>query len=417
VWIALDLVELLQILGQMVVYLFNDWAVLLPLLFLFVQTVGYLLLVTALALSHHKTDAFPDKMSSKRLPSFSIIVPAYNEEKRIEKKLENTFSLRYPRDLLEVIVVDDGSTDDTPEILGRLKEKYSPCLKVLREERSGKSAADDLGLKNSVGDVVVISDADTFLNPDALHYAAGDFADSSVGGVTCHVRSREGPGEAEVISLNQRIAFYIKRKENDLGLVPGMSGPFAAFRRNLIDHFDSGVYACDMDIALQVRKSRHHVVYDDRIVGLVEPHGRDFKSLFRYVKHTFKGAISMFLRHHDLLYSRKRGLLSNVVALQYLVLPLLAPLVFVFLMVYVLWKMLFSPYGLIFYGLISLFFMLYFFAKKIASGSVVSKIFDLILVRVVTYLTCFYVYFDYLQDSSGIWDTSFSRKRKVKMSK
>lgn len=402
---ALNLVDWLLILGRMIVYLFNDWAVLLPILFLLVQTVGYVLLIVTLASLRQKKDSVQGGSLSEKLPSFSIVIPAHNEEKNIEQKLDNTFSLQYPKDLLEVIVVDDGSTDGTPEVLGHLAEKYSSNLKVLRQERGGKSSADDLGLKNSVGEIVVISDADTFLNPEALHYAAEDFADPSAGGVTCHVRSTNKQGEIEVISLNQRIGFYLREKENDLGLVPGMSGPFAAFRRNLISHFDPGVYACDMDVALLVRKSGHRVVYDERIVGYTWPHGRDFRNLVRYVKHTFKGDISMFLRHHDLLYSRKQGLLSKVVALEYLVLPLLAPFVFVFLMVYVLWKMLFSPYVLIFYGMISLFFAVYFLSKKIASRSIISRILDLILVRVVTYLACLYAYLDYVKDRSGIWGT------------
>lgn len=403
----LNLSDWLLILGQMVIYLFSDWVVLLPLLFIFIQTVGYVLLVATLA-SLRRGKSTPQNIAlPKKLPSFSVVIPAHNEEKNIKHKLENTFSLRYPRDLLEVIVVDDGSTDETPEILDRLKEKYSPHLKVLRQKRGGKSAADDLGLKNSAGEIVVISDADTFLNPDALYYAVEDFADSSVGGVTCHVRSTDEQGDTEVISLNQRIGFYIRKKENDLWSVPGMSGPFGAFRKKLISHFDPGVYACDMDIALLVQKSGHRVVYDERIVGYTWPHGRDYRSLVRYVKHTFKGDICMFLRHWDLLFKRGQSLFANVMALQYLVLPLLAPSVFVFLMVYVLWKMLLSPYALIFYGLISLFFMLYFFTKKVAGSSAVSKVFDLVLVRVVTYLTCFYVYFDYLKDRSGLWDTHY----------
>lgn len=402
---ALNLVELLLTLGQMIVYLFNDWAVLLCFLFVLVQTVGYAILITTLASLRQKTGSLQRRLPTNKLLSFSIVIPAYNEEKNIEKKLENTFGLRYPRDLFEVIVVDDGSTDNTPEILALMKEKYSSNLKVLRQERGGKSAADDLGLKNSVGEIVVISDADTFLNSEALYCAADDFADSSVGGVTCHVRSVCDQGETEVISLNKKIAFYLRKKENELGSVPGMSGPFAAFRRKLVGHFDSGVYACDMDIAFLVWKSEHRVVYDERIVGYTWPHGRDYRSLVRYVKHTFKGAISMFLRHHDALYSRKQGLLSNVVALQYQVLPLLTPLVFVFLMLYTLWKMFFSPYALIFYGMISLFFVLYFFAKTVAASSVVTRVFDLVLVRAVTYVACLRVYFDYIRDKRGIWDT------------
>ena len=402
---VLNMSDSLSILGQMIIYLFSDWVVLLGLAFFLVQTLGYVLLVTALAwtrsgkkLSVERENVVP----LKELPRFTIIIPAYNEEKNIEKKLTNAYSLKYPQYLLEVIVVDDGSTDETPTILEELKRTRFPSLKVLRQKRTGKSSAQNLGLKDSVGEIVVISDADTFLNPEALFYAASDFMDPSVGGVTCKVQSVNG---YEVTNLNQKIAFFIKKKENVIGSVLGMSGPFTAFRRPLIDRFDPSVYACDMDVALLVRKAGFRVVCDDRIVGYLKPHGRDYKSVVRSIKHTFKGDICMFLRHHDLLFTRRHGLSGSVMALQYLLLPLIAPLVFVFMMFYVVWKVLMGPFWSVFFAVAIFLLAFYLLMRKVARGSVVLQFLDLVFLRVVTYLTCFYVYFEYLKDRSGVWDT------------
>ena len=396
--------DVLSLLGELAIFLLSDLIVMLCLFFFFMQTFGYLIIIASLSkIRRRKHGSLKNASYPAKLPSFTIIIPAYNEEKNLEKKLANTFELKYPKNLLEVIVVDDGSTDNTPKILEVLKERYFPHLKVMRQRRSGKSAAMDLGLQNSTGEMVVVSDADTFLESEALHYAIEDFANPVVGGVTCYVQTINGD---EVSDLNKRIFFFLRSKENALGSVLGMSGPFAAFRRSLIDHFDAGVYACDMDVGILIRKSGHRVVYDERIVGYTEPLGRDYRGVVRYIKHTFKGAITMFLRYHDLLFNRTYSLYGNVIAFQYLLMPLIAPLIFAFMTVYVVWKVLMSPYYLVFFGALVLLLMFYALIRKVAGSSVISKLLDLVFLRVITYLTCLYVYFDYIKDKSGMWDTN-----------
>lgn len=298
--------------------------------------------------------------------------------------------------------MDDGSTDNTLSVLEKLKSRF-PSLKVLRQQRCGKSSAQNLGLKEAIGEIIVISDADTSLNSEALLYAMEDFSNPSIGGVTCHIKTMD---DLSVVDLNQRIWSFMRSKENILGSVSGMSGPFAAFRRSLISGFDSGVYACDMDIGLLVRKAGFRVLYDRRIVGSLAPHWQDYRSVVKYIRHTFKGDICMFLRHHDLLLNRTNGLYGSLSAFQYLLLPLIAPLVFAFLAVYVVWKVLMSPYYLVFFGILVLLLMFYALIRRVAGSSVISKLLDLVFLRVITYLTCLYVYFDYIKDKSGMWDTN-----------
>lgn len=399
----LNLLEFFLSLGRMVVFLLSDWIVLLGLAFFLEHAVGYVLIVTALAWAHREKNLSSENVGLlKELPRFTIIIPAYNEEKNIEKKLINVYSLKYPQNLLEVIVVDDGSTDKTPTLLGELKRKRFPSLKVLKQERAGKSSAQDLGLKESVGEIVAISDADAVLNPEALLYAASDFMDPSVGGVTCKVQSLSG---YEVTSLNQKIVSFIREKENATGSILGMSGPFAAFRRRLFDHFDPGVYACDTDIGLLVRKAGFRVVYDNRIVGYLKHHGRDYSSVVRSIKHTFKGNICMFLRHHDLLFTRRHGLSATLMALHYLLLRMIAPLIFMFMVIYVLWKVLMSPFWPAFFAVVISILAFYTLMRMVIRRSVVLQFLDLAFLRAVIYLACFYIYFEYLKDRSGVWDT------------
>ncbi|MGC9079781.1 MAG: glycosyltransferase, partial [Nanopusillaceae archaeon] len=103
----------------------------------------------------------------KEYPKVSIIVPAYNEEKNIGETLKRLVKLDYPKDKLEIIVVDDGSTDNTSEVVRKYIEKY-PNIKLFRKENGGKASALNYGIKNSTGEYIVTLDADSIPQEDSL---------------------------------------------------------------------------------------------------------------------------------------------------------------------------------------------------------------------------------------------------------
>jgi len=98
-------------------------------------------------------------------PKVTIIVPTYNEAKLIEKKLDNIYEQEYPRDKLEVIVIDSASTDGTPEKVKQWASKHPDLnLKLIQEpERRGKAHALNMALRHATGDVVIITDVDAWL--------------------------------------------------------------------------------------------------------------------------------------------------------------------------------------------------------------------------------------------------------------
>jgi cellulose synthase/poly-beta-1,6-N-acetylglucosamine synthase-like glycosyltransferase len=131
--------------------------------------------------------------SGTHLHRVSIIVSAYNEEKVIGKKMENALSLDYPRELLEIVVVSDGSTDRTCEIVSR----FAHHGVVLRhyEGRIGKSACLNRAVPLAAGSIVVFSDANSMYEQGALRALLGPFQDNTVGFVTGWTRYGSG-GEA-----------------------------------------------------------------------------------------------------------------------------------------------------------------------------------------------------------------------------
>src|SRR6266446_2337390 len=115
------------------------------------------------------------------LPPVSFIIAAYNEERVIAAKLENTFALDYPPERLEVMVVSDGSTDATEEIV---RTRFAGRVKLIALPRQGKTLAQNQAVAVARGEIVVFSDATTVYQPASLRALVANFADPEVGCVT-----------------------------------------------------------------------------------------------------------------------------------------------------------------------------------------------------------------------------------------
>ena len=162
-------------------------------------------------------------------PRVSLIIPAYNEGRRVLRAIKAALEQDYPN--FEVIVVDDGSEDDTYEIASSVND---PRLRVVREEHRGKAGAMNAGLKLASGEIIAVTDADSYLERNALRELARRFYSDEVLGVGGQVRVM-GNSPPELIQdiEHLRIAMFRRAKElDDLSLAPG---PIAAFRRKALE--------------------------------------------------------------------------------------------------------------------------------------------------------------------------------------
>src|SRR5437762_2697769 len=112
-------------------------------------------------------------------PRVTFVIPAFNEEHNIAAKIENTLSLDYPSDRIEVLVVSNGSTDATNEIV---RGRPDPRVRLIALERPGKMAALNEGAQSASAEVLVFTDADFLLDRHSLREIARKFADPEVGG-------------------------------------------------------------------------------------------------------------------------------------------------------------------------------------------------------------------------------------------
>ncbi len=194
------------------------------------------------------------------LPSCSLVIAAYNEEGFIIEKIKNTLELQYPADKLELIFITDGSSDRTPELVAAY-----PQIKLLHSpERRGKIAAVHRAMDTVTTEIVVFTDANTYLNPDALLNICRHYADAKVGAVAGEKRVQVD----ETADATAGEGFYwkyeskLKAWDSELYSVVGAAGELFSIRKNLYQPVSPNAILDDFMISLLVAQKGYRVVYE-----------------------------------------------------------------------------------------------------------------------------------------------------------
>lgn len=193
-------------------------------------------------------------------PTLTLVIAAYNEESIIEEKVADTLRLSYPEGKLRLIFVTDGSSDRTPDLVARY-----PQIKLMHTPvRSGKILAMHRAMDEVDTEVVVFTDANTFLNKEALLLIARHYADASVGAVS---------GEKRVMqdALSDATAgegFYwkyestLKKWDSELYSVVGAAGELFSVRRSLYRPVQPDTILDDFMISMQIAEKGYRIVYE-----------------------------------------------------------------------------------------------------------------------------------------------------------
>jgi cellulose synthase/poly-beta-1,6-N-acetylglucosamine synthase-like glycosyltransferase len=165
------------------------------------------------------------------LPRLSILLSVYNEEAVMARKIENFLALDYPQDLIELLVVSDGSTDATDDIV---RKAGKANVRLLRQEgRLGKTAALNMAAPEASGDVLVFTDANSMFEPDAARRLASHFADPTVGLVSGRTRYHLPQGGESSGGVYQRYESFLREGESALNSIVGADGAIYALRASL----------------------------------------------------------------------------------------------------------------------------------------------------------------------------------------
>jgi cellulose synthase/poly-beta-1,6-N-acetylglucosamine synthase-like glycosyltransferase/peptidoglycan/xylan/chitin deacetylase (PgdA/CDA1 family) len=274
----------------------------------------------------------------RRAPAYlgpvSVIVPAYNEAANIAGTVRSLVRNDYP--WLEVIVVDDGSTDGTAEIVERLRLTR---VSVVRQPNSGKPAALNTGIRHAVGDVLVLVDGDTVFAPDAVGRLIQPLRDPAVGAVSGNTKVANRTGLlGRWQHLEYVMGFNLDRRMFDVArCMPTVPGAIGAFRRAAlrdVGGVSAQTLAEDTDLTMAVVRAGWRVVYEPGAVAWTEVPAT-LRQLWRQRYRWCYGTMQAMWKHRRALVQwgpagrlGRRGL--GYLLLFQLLLPLCAPMVDVF---------------------------------------------------------------------------------------
>ncbi len=207
-------------------------------------------------------------------PSVSVVIAAYNEEKVIKETIENVLQSIYDKSKFEVIVINDGSTDNTWQILSQHYTDH-PNVKIFSKTNGGKSAAVNYGIKRTTGEIMVSLDADTLVDPHTVNYLVRHFSDPRIGAVAgnAKVGNRDN-----LLTKFQALEYIIsqnldKRAFDLLNAITVVPGAIGAWRISLVKEIgglDESTLAEDSDLTLQIIRKGYIVHYEEDGVAYTE---------------------------------------------------------------------------------------------------------------------------------------------------
>ena len=244
-------------------------------------------------------------------PSLSIIVPAYNEEKCIERTIESLLEADYPKK--EIIIVDDGSTDRTYEIAGRYFERG---VKVLSRSHGGKWAALNYGIFFSKGEIIVTVDADSLIGKHSLTHLIRRFDDPRVKAVCGNVKVlNRGNFLTRCQALEYITAINMYRRALDVfGSVEVVPGVLGAYRREVLvggGSFSGDTLTEDFDVTVKTLKAGSIVQASSHAYAYTEA-PETLRDLYKQRLRWYRGNFQTLIRHRDAFLNPGYGFLHKL---------------------------------------------------------------------------------------------------------
>ncbi len=277
-----------------------------PLLVGIYAYLGYPVVLWMIAVTRGRRET---SVTASDWPTVTVSVPVYNAASNIRSTLERLLELDYPRDRLQLLVISDGSTDGTDDIVRELADRGVELLRI--PERKGKTMAENAALAAARGEIIVNVDATVQVPPGSLKPLIRAFEDSTVGvassrDVSVGTRQHAGPA-AESTYVGYEM--WIRDLETRIGSIVGASGCFYAFRRSIRAKALRSDLSWDFASALVAREQGYRSVSVPAATCLV-PRTADLRSEMKRKVRTMARGISTLLHYRRLMDPSRYGLFA-----------------------------------------------------------------------------------------------------------
>jgi cellulose synthase/poly-beta-1,6-N-acetylglucosamine synthase-like glycosyltransferase len=248
------------------------------------------------------------EMKEKNWPSVDVVVPCFNESKTIIATINSLLDLNYPKDKLKIMVVDDGSTDDSLKTLELFKENIQ--VEIHHKENGGKYTALNFAIENSHAELFGCLDADSFVDKDALKNMLPYFENEKIMAVVPSIKVYE-PGN--ILQKIQKIEYgwgiFVRKVLTYLNALHVTPGPLTVFRKKIFDNIGKYKHAHqteDLEMALRMQKHNYKIANSHRsIVYTVTP--KTIKTLYKQRRRWSYGFLKNAIDYKFMFFKKEYG--------------------------------------------------------------------------------------------------------------
>jgi cellulose synthase/poly-beta-1,6-N-acetylglucosamine synthase-like glycosyltransferase len=246
----------------------------------------------------------------KNFPNITFLVPAHNEEKNIENCIKSLLNLNYPKEKVKIIVINDGSTDRTEEIVSKFKKFGVKILNKEHKKGEGKATALNYGMRHVDTELVACMDADSIAERNYLIKTVGYLEDSEVAAVTPAVKITSVKSIVSKIQWTEYLVSLVFRKLfaifNCQFTIPGAGGIYKTEILRKIGCFDPKSLTEDMEIAMRMQ-SLGYKIENCLDAYVYTGYPNNFKTLFKQRMRWYRGYIENFKKYFFMMFKEKYG--------------------------------------------------------------------------------------------------------------
>ena len=253
----------------------------------------------------------PKRKELAEKPFVSIVIPAYNEERRIKATVMSILGLNYPKDMLELIIVNDGSKDNTVKVVNQIiLENPLFNIRLISQTNKGKGAALNTGMRNSQGDYFVCFDADSFVEENALNIMLPYFADDSIAVVLPIIKVANPKNILQKMQwFEYNINLFYKHLLGRLDCIHVLPGPFSVYKKSILENvngFDENNLTEDLEMALRLQKHGYKIIQlKSPTVTTIAPD--NLKALYRQRNRWYKGSVLNVMKYTEMMFNKRFG--------------------------------------------------------------------------------------------------------------